>query len=202
LPKVTVRSASFKKGAASIKGFPRWDLAEIAFAGRSNVGKSSALQVLLERKCKIRISRTPGRTREINFFEVTANDERLSMVDLPGFGYAKVPLWKRGEWGTLVDGYLENRANLKGLVLLCDLRRGPEDEERGLADWLTDLGIPFCLVLTKSDKLAKNKRKPAAYKASSDLQIPASRSIIFSAKNETGKQDLWAWIWRAIHRTT
>jgi GTP-binding protein len=199
---VIVHKARFVKGVTGSGRYPDWNLPEIAFAGRSNVGKSSALQVLLQGRCKVRISKTPGRTRELNFFqthlEVNAIDQHLptplhplppqtadapdaentahttlAMVDLPGYGYAKVPLWKRSDWGPLVEAYLENRSNLCGVVLLCDLRRGPEAEEHGLVEYLAAVGLPICLVLTKSDKLSKNRRKPAAYEARKKLSSAA-----------------------------
>jgi GTP-binding protein len=193
-----VRKAAFLKGAVNPKGFPDWDWPEIAFAGRSNVGKSSALRLMVEKRCKVRISSTPGRTREINFFSVELSDGlSLGFVDLPGFGYAKVPLWKREEWAPLVGKYLEGRKrgryNLKGVVLFCDLRRGPEEEEVNLLEWLDELKIPAVMAFTKSDKLSKSKRKPALMANRKVLPESAlSRDpILFSGKSGDGVDLLW-----------
>ncbi len=195
-----VKSACFVTGAVSFKGFPGWDLREIAFAGRSNVGKSSALRLMVEKKCKVRVSSTPGRTREINFFGVELRKSgTLGFVDLPGFGFAKVPLWKREEWAPLVRSYVEGekrgRNNLCGMVILCDLRRGPEEEENLLIEWLETLSIPFKLVFTKSDKLPKSRRKIAARDGAEALNIsPPVKPIVFSAKTGEGVDKLWNWI--------
>lgn len=200
-----VRKAQFLKGAVGPKGFPSWEFPEIAFAGRSNVGKSSAIRMALEKRCKVRISSTPGRTREINFFSIELRDgTEVGFVDLPGFGFAKVPLWKRDSWAPLVGSYLEGshhgRDNLCGMVVLCDLRRGPEQEEINLVQWLQELAIPFKLVLTKSDKLSKSKRKPAAMAARKALGVPTSAPVIFSAKSGEGVEKLWRWVKSVLPR--
>lgn len=202
-----VKSATFVKGAVHFKGFPEWDLQEIAFAGRSNVGKSSALRLVVEKRCKVRVSSTPGRTREINFFSVELRQGgALGLVDLPGFGFAKVPLLKREEWAPLVESYIEGgnrgRGNLCGMVVLCDLRRGPEHEENLLVKWLETLSIPFKLVFTKSDKLPKNRRKPSVREGVSALDaVSPGKPIIFSAKTGEGVDMLWNWILKTMSAT-
>ncbi len=193
-----VRRARFVLGAASAKAFPDWDLPEVAFAGRSNVGKSSALKVLTGGKTKVRVSKNPGRTTEINFFELGLTDDRtLSFVDLPGYGYASVPRAMREHWGTLVRGYFENRKRLALTILLCDLRRGPESEEEGLVAWLEELDIPWLLLLTKADKISKSQRKPMAWKAAKALDLTGSSPILFSAKDGFGIEQLWRKILQA-----
>lgn len=194
---VQVRKAQFVVGASGAKAFPVWDLPEVAFAGRSNVGKSSALKALTGGKCSVRVSKTPGRTREINVFELDLVDRpSVAFVDLPGYGYASVPLKMRAQWGPLVRSYLEDRANLKAVVLLCDVRRGPEDEELGLVEWLDERSIDWIAVCTKSDKLAKSKVKPAVWQAARALGIPASRAVAFSAKTGFGVDEVWRRILR------
>ncbi len=193
---VTIVKARFVVGASRPEAFPAWDLPEVAFAGRSNVGKSSALKLLTAGQCQVRVSKTPGRTREINFFEITlAKGRRLSFVDLPGYGFAAVAPALQERWARLVEAYLEARPNLKLLVLLCDLRRGPEEEERSLVAWLEQLGIAWRLVCTKADKLPKSKRLPAAQRAAERLGV--GRPILFSGRTGLGRDELWAAILRA-----
>jgi len=195
---VQVRTAQFVVGASSAKAFPDWDLPEVAFAGRSNVGKSSALKALTGGKCAVRVSKTPGRTREINVFELDLVGRLpIAFIDLPGYGYASVPLRMRAQWGPLVRSYMEGRDNLKAVVLLCDARRGPEDEELGLVEWLEERSIDWICVCTKSDKLAKSKVKPAVWQAARTLGIAGSRAVAFSAKSGVGVDDLWRRILRS-----
>ncbi len=192
----TVSKARFVVGAARPEAFPNWDLPEVAFAGRSNVGKSSALKLLTAGRCAVRVSKTPGRTREINFFELTlVGGRRLSFVDLPGYGFAAVAPALQRHWARLVEAYLSNRPNLKLLVLLCDLRRGPEEEEDSLVEWLEQLGVAWRLLCTKADKLPKNKRVPAAQRAAG--RLGAKRPILFSGRTGLGRDELWAAILRA-----
>jgi GTP-binding protein len=187
-----IKEAEFETGAANSRGFPGWALPEIAFAGRSNVGKSSVIDTLMGGRCPVRISRTPGRTREINFFRVVlAGDVEFAVTDLPGYGYAKVPIWMRKDWGRLVSAYIDGRDQLKAVVLVVDVRRGPEEEEHNIARWLEERDIPLLAVMTKSDKLSKNKLKPAAWKAGKALGKTAGPPVIFSAKTRMGVDDLW-----------
>ncbi|MBF0147791.1 MAG: YihA family ribosome biogenesis GTP-binding protein [Magnetococcales bacterium] len=148
----------FVTGAVDAKGFPVASFPEVAFAGRSNVGKSSLLNHLLNRKNLARVSRTPGRTREINFFSVA---ERWMFVDLPGYGYAKVARDQRRSWDQVMDRYLGHRSALRVVVILLDLRRGMTDLDRGLTDLLAQKGIPWLPVATKIDKLKSNPRRMA-----------------------------------------
>ncbi len=193
-----VKNARFTLGAASVSAFPDWERPEVAFAGRSNVGKSSALKLLTGGKTKVRVSKQPGRTTEVNFFEIDLpGDRHISFVDLPGYGYASVPRAMREHWGRLVRAYFEQRENLKLTILLCDLRRGPEEEEENLAAWLEELDIPWVLVLTKADKISKNKRKPMAWQAAKALGLKPNAAILFSAKEGFGLESLWRRIERA-----
>src|SRR5512142_71420 len=137
--KLIIKSTEFIKSATKPANYPVASLPEIAFAGRSNVGKSSLINVLVNRKNLVRTSSTPGRTQLINFF--TVNGE-FTLVDLPGYGFAKVPLSVKKGWGPMVETYLSTRENLRGVVLILDIRRVPGAEERQMLDWLRAYGIP------------------------------------------------------------
>ncbi len=140
-----IKSTEFIKSAAKPAHYPPADFPEIAFAGRSNVGKSSLINVLVNRKSLVRTSSTPGRTQLINFFDVNG---QFTLVDLPGYGYAKVPLAVKKEWGPMMERYLSSRPSLRGVVLIFDIRRTPVAEDRQMLDWLRAYDIPPLLVMT------------------------------------------------------
>jgi GTP-binding protein len=185
------KSAEFVISAAEPSGFPRPTLPEIAFAGRSNVGKSSLINTLVGVPGLARTSRTPGRTRLLNWFRVTPpKGAPMHFVDLPGYGYARVPNEMRASWRPLIEAYLRDRQALRGLVLLVDARRGAEDEERDFLAWLREGGVPARVVVTKADKLPKNKRKPAALAVERDLALERP-AILFSSLDGEGILPLW-----------
>lgn len=185
------KSAEFVISAADPSGFPRPTLPEIAFAGRSNVGKSSLINTLVGMPGLARTSRTPGRTRLLNWFRITPpKGGPLHFVDLPGYGYARVPNEMRASWRPLIESYLRGRPALRGLVLLVDARRGAEDEEQDFLAWLRDGGVPARVVVTKADKLPKNKRKPAALAVQQDLALDRP-AILFSSLDGEGILPLW-----------
>jgi GTP-binding protein len=183
-----ITSAQFVKSAVEPSQYPPAVLPEIAFTGRSNVGKSSLINTLVNRKHLVKTSSTPGRTQLINFFIV---NRAFSFVDLPGFGYAKVPAAVRRSWGPMVETYLSTRKTLKGVVLIMDLRRIPGIQELNFIEWLSDHTIPKILVLTKSDKLSKNKQNTQKKSVAEALGVPKEQPILFSAKSRMGKDDLW-----------
>ena len=189
-----VTAARFLGAAASPGGGPAARLPEVAVAGRSNVGKSSLLNALLGRHGLARTSSTPGRTRQINFFLV---NDRFVIVDLPGYGFAVGSAAERQSWGPLVEEYLRDRPTLRGVVLLVDLRRGLEDEERELLAFLAHVGLPAALVATKVDKLGRGARGRAlaALQAAVDAGVPV---LGFSARTGEGRDGLWrvvrAWL--------
>jgi len=145
----------FEGSFPSVDRMPAEDLPEVAFAGRSNVGKSSCINTLLNRRKLARVSQSPGRTRLLNVFTI---DGAVRFVDLPGYGFARAPKRVRESWGPMVEGYLRRRRSLVLLVLLLDLRREPSPEDRQLASWLAARRLPVLVVLTKSDKVGRNQR--------------------------------------------
>jgi GTP-binding protein len=187
-----VLSAEFLRsgtGPTDGAGWPEEGPPEIGFAGRSNVGKSSLLAALMQRKGLVRVSSTPGRTRLINFFRVLLEGDReLRLVDLPGFGYAKVSKEERKGWFDFVEQYLGHRPALKACVLIVDARRGPELDETELLSWLSARGVQVIVVATKADKLAKHERKPAADKI---RRAVGHAPVIVSATEGTGVDELW-----------
>jgi GTP-binding protein len=191
-------SATFVQSAAKPAQFPRPSLPEIAFAGRSNVGKSSLINTLTGVPKLARTSNTPGRTRLLNWFRVEpARGKPVHFVDLPGYGYAKVSRSMRESWQPLIESYLKGRDGLRALVLLIDARRGAEQEEADLLEWLDTMEVKPIVVLTKCDKLAKNKRKPAALAVARTLGL-SREPVLFSSHTNEGLSDLWRAISAAL----
>jgi GTP-binding protein len=183
-----IRSAKFICSAVTPEHYPPADLPEVAFAGRSNVGKSSLINKILNRKKLVRTSKTPGRTQLLNFFEI---NEIYRFVDLPGYGYAKVPAEVQKRWRPMVETYLTSRPNLRGMVLLLDIRREPSKEDLGLWHWLQTQSIEVITVITKADKLSKNKRNKQLATIAKTLGCRKEEMIEFSAVTGKGKEDLW-----------
>ena len=183
-----IYSAAFIKSAVQPAHYPDMSFPEIAFAGRSNVGKSSLINTLLNRKRLVKTSSTPGRTQLINFFLV---NDAFSLVDLPGYGYAKVPASVKKKWGPMVETYLRKRTQLVGVVLIVDMRRDPGAEETRFIDWLHLYGIPVIPVATKADKLSKQKRNQRMSKISPFFQHTDCLPIPFSAKSRIGRETVW-----------
>ncbi|MFW5901793.1 MAG: ribosome biogenesis GTP-binding protein YihA/YsxC [Thermodesulfobacteriota bacterium] len=184
-----VKSAEFIKSATRPDQYPPEGPPEIAFAGRSNVGKSTLINTLLYRKRLVKTSGTPGRTQLLNFFDINGT---TVFVDLPGYGYARVPARIKRQWGPMVEKFLSTRQTLKGVVLILDIRRRPKEEETDLINWLLDNAIPIVLVLTKADKLAKNRQINQMKAIAGDLGLSADELILFSAKTRQGMKDVWA----------
>ncbi len=191
-----VLSAEFVLSAKEPIHYPPAVLPEIAFAGRSNVGKSSLINTLLKRKGLARTSNTPGRTQEINFFTV---NNRLAFIDLPGYGYAKVPEEIRKRWGPMVETYLSERETLRLVVLILDIRRDPSGEDRQLIGWLEYYRLPFLIVLTKIDKVSRSELGRRQHRIGADLGLsPTTPLISFSAKTGVGRDLLWREIEKAM----
>lgn len=190
----TALDPSFLTGARSAKQFPADLGLEVAFAGRSNSGKSSAINAITRRKSLARTSKTPGRTREINFFAV-AEERRL--VDLPGYGYAKVSTAMRDEWRELLEQYFRRRRSLRGLFVTVDIRRGIGDLDRVMLSWAEDAGVPAAALLTKADKLSRS----ASLRRRDEIAATApegSPLLLFSAPRRLGVDEacaqLRAWL--------
>ena len=183
-----IKSAQFVTSAVKPDQYPMADQPEVAFAGRSNVGKSSLINTLVNRKSLVKTSSTPGRTQLINFFMV---NQALMLVDLPGYGYAKVPLAVKRQWGPMVETYLAKRTSLRAVVLLMDLRRSPGPEERNFLEWLAHYRIAAIPVLTKADKLSKSKQNNQRRVIVQALGLKDDSAILFSAKTRQGKERLW-----------
>jgi GTP-binding protein len=185
------KSAAYVKSVSDPKSLPQDQLPEIAFAGRSNVGKSSALNRLINVKNLAKTSSTPGKTKLINFFLINKN---LYFVDLPGYGYAKASKSMRKSWGKLVEDYLKTRENLKGTVLLIDSRRGPLEPDLQLSEWLDFYGKRKLIVLTKTDKLSRSALLKSVNKTCQILDLDSNSLVIFSAKTGEGKDKILNWI--------
>ena len=183
-----ITSAEFIKSAVKPSQYPSADFPEIAFAGRSNVGKSSLINSLVNRKRLVKTSNTPGRTQLINFFLI---NKSVSFVDLPGYGYAKVPASVKRTWGPMIETYLSTRKTIKGVVMIMDIRRDPRTEERNLIDWLSHHHIPILSVLTKTDKLSKSKQIKQHLNIAGALFTDQQDLLLFSAKSGRGKAEVW-----------
>ena len=185
---INYSEVEFLISAYALKQLPPDEHPEIAFAGRSNVGKSSLINVLVNRKSLVRTSSTPGRTQLINFFAV---NEQFSLVDLPGYGYARVPLAVKKEWGPMMETYLSKRPNLRGVVLIFDIRRTPVAEDRQMLDWLRSFDIPPLLVVTKCDKVSRNERARQAAVIAQSLGVERGELTFFSTLTREGKDEIW-----------
>ncbi|MCB9633949.1 MAG: YihA family ribosome biogenesis GTP-binding protein [Sandaracinus sp.] len=200
-----VLEAEFVAAASALPQLPAPVLAEVAFAGRSNVGKSSLINALTQRKKLVRTSSTPGATRGINLFrlklrvpvpEAEAVLGEMDLVDLPGYGYAKRSKSERKSWGPLIEGFLRTRPGLRAVVVIVDARRGPEEDDAELLEFLDYIERPALVVATKLDKLPKNQQKLAVEAVSRTV---GRRVFGFSAETGQGREPLWRSILRHAH---
>ena len=167
---------------------PEIGLPEIAFAGRSNVGKSSAINRLLKSNKAARVSKTPGRTQAINLFEV---DERCVFADLPGYGFAKVPREVKEQWHGMIEGYLSDREVLRLVVVLVDIRRKPQELDADMIWWVRQNRIPLLVLATKMDKLTRNQSASALAKIKKGFSLKGEECIAFSAHDGRGLEATW-----------
>lgn len=183
-----IKSAEFVTSAVRPQQYPAAELPELAFAGRSNVGKSSLINTLVSRRKLVQTSSTPGKTRLINFFRV---NDALMLVDLPGYGYARVSEEERRKWRPMIERYLSNRENLKAVVVILDIRRAPNEEDAQLLDWLARREIASILVVTKADKLSKTAQLKQLKIIAGALEIDPDDLVLFSSKSRQGRDVLW-----------
>lgn len=187
-------TADFIGAAEKRQDYPLQGVAEVAFAGRSNVGKSSIINTLLGRRNLVRTSKTPGRTRQLNFFLING---RFVFVDLPGYGFAAVPMEMKRKWGPMVETYLKERAELSGVVVIVDARMPPTESDKSLMEFLIHHRIPLVVAATKSDKLTHSqmlgRRRSITEGIGSDVPV-----ILFSSHSGEGKNELWKEIKKLI----
>ncbi len=182
-----ITSAEFITSAVDKTQYPPDTLPEVAFAGRSNVGKSSLINTLVNRKNLVKTSARPGRTQTLNFFLI---NKRCRFVDLPGYGFAEVPLRVRAGWKGMVEGYLGSRRSLRLVVLILDIRRVPGPDDASLMRWLEAAGKPFLAVLTKADKLSRNGQQAQCRVIQDQLMLAQNEMIPFSAHTHQGRLEL------------
>lgn len=177
------RQAEYLISAHKPAQFPPDTGREVAFAGRSNVGKSSVINTITGKRSLARVSRTPGRTQQVNFFTVTGS---IRLVDLPGYGYARVPGNLKKHWAQLVNTYLLERESLSGLLLITDIRRGLTGFDEQMLAWSRETGLPVCLLLNKSDKLSRGAAKQSLLAIQNRLRGQLTDVLLFSALKRTG----------------
>lgn len=192
---VNLHNAEFIISAASPKDFPKNQLPQIIFAGKSNVGKSSVINCLLNRKNFARVGASPGKTTHINFFMI---DKRLYLVDLPGYGYAKVSQAERKRWGKLIDEYFSQEKSVDLGIFIVDARHKPTADDQIMANWFQQTGVPYCVVANKADKLKKSQYDAAISLIAETLGIDKDAVVLFSAEKGQGKDELLRRIFDAV----
>lgn len=185
---LNTQKAEFVRSAAGAKDFPRDLLPQIAFAGRSNVGKSSVINRLLNRKNFARVGAAPGKTTHINYFRI---DEKIYLVDLPGYGYAKVSQTEKARWAGLIQSWFDDRSLMTLGILIVDARHKPTGDDKIMSDYFKGTGRPFAIVANKLDKLKKSEIEPNLALIRETLELPDDvKAIPFSAEKGTGREEL------------
>ena len=191
-----VTSAEFVKSALKKSDCPKESLPEVAFAGKSNVGKSSLINTVVNRKNLARTSSSPGRTQMLNFFRI---NDQIYFVDLPGYGFAKVPVGVRAKWKPMVEDYLKHRTTLKLIVLLLDIRRAPSSDDASFVRWLEKRSISFLVVLTKSDKVSKSRCSAQRKIIKEFFLLKDEELVCFSTVTREGTQEILKRIVKIIY---
>lgn len=187
-----VNNVSMNLSAVSAKQYPDDGYPEIALLGRSNVGKSSLINTLINRKSFARTSSTPGKTQTLNFYNI---ENQLYLVDVPGYGFAKVSKKQREEFGTMIEEYLTTREVLKGVIILTDGRHVPSDDDVSMYQYVSYYHIPTLIVSTKMDKVKKNQWNKSSSQIMKTMQVNQTDDIqMFSAETKYGKEQVWDWI--------
>lgn len=188
---MVIKNVSLETVCGITSVLPENDRPEIAFAGKSNVGKSSLINALMNRKSLARISATPGKTQTINFYNI--NDE-MYLVDLPGYGYAKVSEQEKIAWGKLIERYLHQSAQLKAVFLLIDIRHAPSANDRIMYEWILNQGYQPVIIATKLDKIKRSQVQKQLKLIREGLQVVKGTTIIpFSAQTKQGREEIWAY---------
>jgi len=186
---MVIRNVNLETVCGITSRLPENEKLEVAFAGKSNVGKSSLINALMNRKSYARISATPGKTQTINFYNI---NEALYLVDLPGYGYAKVSEKEKAQWGKLVERYLHDSARLKAVFLLIDIRHVPSANDRMMYEWILDKGFQPIMILTKLDKLKRSQVQKQIKVVKEGLQlVPGTKVIAFSSVTKQGREEIW-----------
>ena len=185
--KINLHNAEFIRSAVKKEDFPQDVLPQVIFAGKSNVGKSSVINRLLNRKNFARVGASPGKTTHINFFLI---DKQMYLVDLPGYGYAKVSMQERQRWAALIDLYFADEKPIDLGIFIVDIRHKPTADDCMMCDWFKNVGIPFCIVANKMDKLKKSQIDPAVDLIAETFEVSVDCIIPFSAEKGFGKEDL------------
>ncbi|MBA2661492.1 MAG: YihA family ribosome biogenesis GTP-binding protein [Bradymonadaceae bacterium] len=183
-----ITKAEFVKAGTRPHHFPPETMPEVAFAGRSNVGKSSLINSLTRHSKLVKTSKTPGRTQTINFFNI---NDKLYFVDLPGYGFAKVPLAVKAAWGPMVEGYLKHRPNLRALICVMDIRRGVQEDDLQLIQSCPYYGIQPILVFTKADKLGRNAREQRKREIAVEMNTDPNDLLLYSSLDDIGQEEMW-----------
>ena len=191
-----IKSVNLETVCGITSKLPDNQLMEAAFAGRSNVGKSSLINALMGRKSYARTSGQPGKTRTINFYNI---NEELYFVDLPGYGYAKVSKETTGQWGKMIEGYLEGSRVLRLMFLLVDIRHKPNDNDRQMYEWCVRYGFNPIIIATKSDKIKRSQLGKQVRQIEDALDVVEGTPVIpFSAMNKSGREEIWEYIDRSL----
>ncbi|MDH5430224.1 MAG: ribosome biogenesis GTP-binding protein YihA/YsxC [Nitrospirota bacterium] len=188
MPALKIHSAEFKASCGTVEQFLKPLLPEVAIVGRSNVGKSSAINCLVNHKGLAKVGKTPGKTQTINFFHIQTNGSPFMLVDLPGYGFAKVPDRVQQQWAPLIEAFFQSRKNLRGVIMLVDSRR-VQDSDRDMLAWVSQLQLPIMLVATKADKVPRGKRQGAIRELQEGLGVDHEPTFL-SAYTGEGKQQV------------
>ncbi len=182
-------NARYELTAVKPSQYPEGNKPEIALVGRSNVGKSTIINTLLNRRNLARVSSSPGKTRGLNFYNI---DDKLYLVDLPGYGYAKTSKSQKSEWGNFINNYLNLRPQLKLIVMLVDIRHAPSEDDKVMYNWIIEHGMPHIIVATKADKISRGQIKPRLKDIINVLGVYEGAPVIpYSSETKLGKEEIW-----------
>ncbi|MBP5427104.1 MAG: YihA family ribosome biogenesis GTP-binding protein [Clostridiales bacterium] len=195
---MNINNANFEISAVDKNQYPNASLPEVALVGRSNVGKSSYINMMLNRNNIARTSQTPGKTREINFYNI---DKKLYFVDLPGYGYAKVSKEKKETWGDILEAYLNKRQQLKLVIHLVDIRHKPTQDDVIMSNWVKQRGVEYLVLASKLDKISKSQVRQRLLEIKNTLMLPEDFSIIpYSIKDKKTREIIWSNIEKKINK--